>query len=416
LLYPLQLELDLEVKMITQPWGGVQFVVCHDPAEAHPWDAFVSKYPGAHYEQTSGWGKVKQIYGWKPTWVWIARGVQILGGAMILTRRVGRFATIGYVMRGPVWAAKDPDSMQMATEALCQFARSLRLTYLVIVPPYAGEDLIPLLQSLHFHRKPNLLPPSVITATATLMIDLQQDLDAILAGMSKTKRQNIRRGLRRGVQVRTGGGADAETFRKLMWLLCKRRGISPSPPQEDFFENLWRMLGPAGIVKFFIAEIRGEAVSAACTLAFGDTMQLWRVGWSGKYDDYDPNDVLHWEVIKWAKENGFRMFDFMHIQPDHARAILRGKKVNDSYSGVTDFKMGFGGQPLLLPEPYYRSFHPVVHSALCLGAARVMGSSVGIKILQKVANKVINGLSLIQLGVELLKYFLNEALTISVQF
>src|SRR6516165_3641622 len=106
--------------MITQPWGDIQFVVCHDPAEAHPWDAFVSKYPCAHYEQTSGWGKVKQLYGWKPTWVWVARGTQILGGTMILTRRVGRFVTIGYVSRGPMWAAKDLDSMRLAIEALCQ--------------------------------------------------------------------------------------------------------------------------------------------------------------------------------------------------------------------------------------------------------------------------------------------------------
>jgi lipid II:glycine glycyltransferase (peptidoglycan interpeptide bridge formation enzyme) len=380
---------DLEARAIAQVTGDVRLTVCHDAAGARPWDEFVASCAGAHYEQTSGWGKVKHLYGWKPAWVWVARDTSILGGAMILTRRIGPLATVGYVSRGPVWSPSDADSIRMALDAVCQLARFMRLAYLVILPPYAGEDLIPLLRAKGFRRKPDRLPPVVTTSTATLLIDLTLDLDAILGGMSMTKRQNIRRGLRQSaVKVRTGDAADVETFRMLMWQSCQRRGISPAPPQADFFANLWRILGSSGAVKFFIAEIAGEAVSGACTLGSSDRLQLWRVGWSGKYDDHDPNDVLHWEVIKWAKESGYREFDFAHIVPNHAQALIRGDRVEGSYSGVTNFKTGFGGELRLLPEPYYRAFHPVVDLALSLGGARVVESVSFGSAIEKISNRL----------------------------
>lgn len=361
-------------------------MACNTPAEAHAWDQFLIDLPGVHWEQTTAWGTVKQLYGWQPTWIWVARGDQILGGALILTRKVGRFTTIGYVARGPVWDESDSDSMRLATEALCQFATSLRLTYLAIVPPYKGEILIPLLRSLHFRPKPDFLPPTGV-GKATLVIDLQQDLDAIFAGMSMTKRQNVRRATRKGVKVRIGDAQEAQAVWQLMKQTCARRGISPSPPQDDFFTNTYRILAPIGVATFFVAEIGSEVVSGACAMVFGGTMQLWRVGWSGKYDKYDPNDILHWEMIKWAKENGCREFDFMHIRPDHARALLRGEKLNDSYSGVTDFKMGFGGQIRLLPEICWRSFAPAIDRAMCLGAAKVVESRLGRSVLIKAARR-----------------------------
>lgn len=361
-----------------------QFVMSDDYIEAIAWDRFLGERPDIHTEQTTVWGRLRGNYGWRPTWVWAKRGGKICGGAMILTRPLGPFATIGYVERGPVWNRHDPQSLGLSTEAVCRFARSRSLTYLVVAPPYDGEEISATLQAMHFHRKPESLPPTGV-GRATLLIDLQPDLDMILASMSMTKRQNIRRGLRKGVKVRIGNGEDVETVRMLMWQSCQRRGIAPSPPQKDYFDKLWRLLGPTGGVKFLIAEVLGEPVSAACVLLSRSSMQLWRVGWSGKHDDCDPNDVLHWEAIKWAKENGYSQFDFMHIRPDHAHAILSGYQVRDSYSGVTDYKMGFGGQLRLLPELYYRSFHPIVQSVLRLGGARALGSEASAKLISRIA-------------------------------
>lgn len=371
--------------MRTERYKDLGSVLCETTEHNSRWDEFLQECPGAHFEQTSAWGRLKALYGWNSRWIWVEKGGRIAAGAMLLTRRMGPIATVGYVIRGPVWRQGDSVSMQTAMEAICKVAGSLRLTYLVVVPPYEAGELIPALQSLSFHVKPESLPPSV--DTATLVIDLRQDLDAILAGMSMTKRQNIRRGIRRGVRVRTGENEDVETFRRLMWQLAARRNVQPGPPQRDFFDNLQRIAGPQGNVRFHFAEVNGEPVSAACSMLFGRRLCLWRIGWSGKYADCEPNDVLHWEIMKWAKENGYSEFDFGHIRRAHAKTLLQGGKISDSYSGVTNFKTSFGGQLRLLPEHYYSSFHPVVRSVLRLGGTRVLASEVGIGVFQTVADR-----------------------------
>jgi lipid II:glycine glycyltransferase (peptidoglycan interpeptide bridge formation enzyme) len=358
-----------------------ELVFCNEPEQAQNWERFLSQCLQAHIEQTTDWAALKQVYGWKPVWFWITRNGKILGGAMIQIRRVKGLADIGYIERGPVWDDSEDDAMGLVMKALSRVVRSMHLAYLVIVPPYSGEQLVPLLESLHYRHKPETIPPTGV-GRATLMIDLRKDIDALLADMSMTKRQNLRRAERKGVRVRVGDGADAETVRELMWIGCRRRGISPAPAQADYFENLWRLLGPSGKVKFFVAEIDGQPVSAAAAMVYGGVMQLFRVGWSGMHDKSNPNDLLHWEMIKWAKENGCSFFDFMHINPDHAQAILRGETVKDAYSGVTEFKTSFGGKVQLLPAPYYRSYQPLIQFVLKIGVARIIESGMFHDVLQ----------------------------------
>jgi peptidoglycan pentaglycine glycine transferase (the first glycine) len=363
----------------------VDRICCSDSKEAAPWDDFLIGCSHGHVEQSVAWGRLKQIYGWKPVWVWVRRGGKILGGAMILTRTVGGVATIGYVERGPVWEHDDKDALGLVTKALAETASELKIDYLVTALPYFTEVPLQWLDSLRFRRKPDTLPPTGV-GLATLLIDLRRGTDELLADMSMTKRQNLRRAVRKGVQVRVGDHTDADKVRGLMWSACQRRGISPSPSQPDYFDNMWRLMGPAGQVQFFLAEVDGVAVSAAVTHTFNGKMQLWRVGWSGTHDECNPNDLLHWEVMKWGKENGCHVFDFMHIRPDHARALLRGERPRDSYSGVTDFKTSFGGQLRLLPDLYYRSFNPAAHLLLRMGAAKLIESGLGHDLLRSLSD------------------------------
>ncbi|MGZ5529208.1 MAG: lipid II:glycine glycyltransferase FemX [Limisphaerales bacterium] len=369
---------------LVTPGGEVRFVAGDTPADAARWDAFVARCPDPHFEQLSGFGLVKQAYGWKPFWVWAERDGKILGGAQILIRRPGSLSCIGYVSRGPIWEVGPMDSMPLALEAVCRFGRQQRCAYFVVNPPYGGAALHPLLKASHFQPKPETIPPTGII-TATLTLNLQLDLEVLMAGMNRGTRRNILNSENNRVTVRLGEGREADVFRELMWALCRRRGVSPNPPQRDFFTNLWRHLGESGAFRLFFAEVQGEIVSGGCLLAYGDRVGVWKAGWTGSHRHCSPNHALWWQIIKWAKAEGYRQFDFMQILPDHARAILRGERIQDSYSGVTDFKMGFGGQLLMLPEPCYRSFHPVIQATLRLGASRFLGSTMAARLTRKAA-------------------------------
>jgi lipid II:glycine glycyltransferase (peptidoglycan interpeptide bridge formation enzyme) len=98
-----------------------------------------------------------------------------------------------------------------------------------------------------------------------------------------------------------------------------------------------------------IAEVDGAPVSAMLGIVFGDRMIFKRAGWSGTHRDARPNEVLHWEAMRWARAAGLRHYDFDGIEPDVARAIATGVEGPEA-TNVTRFKLGFGGEVVLLPD------------------------------------------------------------------
>jgi peptidoglycan pentaglycine glycine transferase (the first glycine) len=338
------------------------------------WDSFLARCPGGHHEQTSLWGEVKGFYGWRTFRVIVSRANRIVGGVQLLTRTLGRWGRIGYVMRGPSAIAHDPELIELILGQLDHAAVSEKLAYLVVVPPYNGRVFEPGLVRLGFRQKPNHLPPQGVM-TATLLLDLSADLDCLMAGMRPRMREHLRRATRAGVTVREGTGADVETFRQLMWALCERRGTSPTPPQKDFFERLWQIFQPWGFVRLFIAELEGRVISAALTFPFGDTVRIWKIGWAGDHAASSPNAMLYWEAIRWSKRSGYRLFDIVQIENSLARSLQRGDPVDGtSVSGMSLYKIAFGGSPVLLPEPYYRSYHTLVSIFMQAGGRKLIES------------------------------------------
>ncbi len=53
---------------------------------------------------------------------------------------------------------------------------------------------------------------------------------------------------------------------------------------------------------------------------------------------------MHWHAIKWAKDQGFRYYDFEGINPEAAKLTLEGKPLPDALrNSIHRFKIGFGG-------------------------------------------------------------------------
>lgn len=351
------------------------------------WDYFVARRPGAHHEQTSLWAEVKGFYGWGAFRLIVRQREQIVGGVQVLTRDIRGLARIGYVTRGPVALSNDPKLIGFLLAQLHRIAGSEGLAYLAVVLPEQGHAFEPELRRLGFRAKPNVLPPSGLME-ATLVLDLTPDVDTLMSGMRKKTRQSIRRSIRKGLRVRTGVGEDVETFRRLMWALCERRGSSPTPPQKDFFEHLWATFQPSGFVRLFIAELGGCPVSAAMTFPFADTVRGWKIGWAGDHAEACPNDLLYWECIQWSKRNGYRFFDFVSIEKGVAQKLQRCEPVDwDTVGGPSQFKIRFGGSPLVVPPPYYRFYHPVLRLLGGAGGSRLIESSTGANWLGRLWNK-----------------------------
>ncbi len=337
------------------------------------WDRFVASSPHGYHEQTSLWSQVKALYGWKPLRITLRDDERIVAGVQILIRTVRGGYRVGYASRGPVVRSCDPQLISQLVEEMGRAAEEEKVTYLAIAPPYDGHALAAELGARGFRRKPEPLPPGSVM-TATLLIDLSHDLDRIQAHMRMQVRQHIRLAQRKGIVVREGSREDVEIFRALMISVCNRRGISPTPPEKDLFENLWQVFAPRGWGPGSSCRSRRAAGSAALfVVSFGDTARVWKAGWSGEFADRRPNNLVYWEAIRWAKQNGFRYFDMVGIDRKLGEQLLTGAAIDwTRVTGPCNFKVGYGGTPVIMPETCCRFLSPWPRLLLGMGGHRLL--------------------------------------------
>jgi lipid II:glycine glycyltransferase (peptidoglycan interpeptide bridge formation enzyme) len=330
--------------------SDVQFVLS-DSVEDPSWDHYVCGHAEPHHEQTSLWSRARSKQGWRAVRLILRHGDRIAGGAQILERNIGRFGRIGYLARGPL--LDDGVDAERFVSELKSVVRTRRLVYLAVSLPYFAHALVPPLMKAGFLPRPDRLPPSV-WVKATVVTDLVPAVDTIFARLPARKRRDLRRGQREGVKVRPGTGDDLPVFEQLLAQLCARRGVvSNLAGGGVFLRDLWATLAPHGHIKLFLAEVEGEPVSALLLLVFGSWARVWKVGWSGRFSGKNPNEVIYWEAMCWAKENGCRHFDFLGIDESDARGLLeKGRNAHSIVCPITFFKTSFGGAIHLLPGEY----------------------------------------------------------------
>jgi lipid II:glycine glycyltransferase (peptidoglycan interpeptide bridge formation enzyme) len=332
-----------------------------DPA----WDAFLAQTPGGHHVQTSLWARVKARVGWRSVRLVVLRSGRIAAGAQILTRGLPLVGSIGYVPKGPLLTSDDPKLARLVVNEMRQIARKHRIQFLAVQPPDNAEVFDRLLPDHGFQPAALELVPM-----ATVLIDLNKNVDTILADMSRKTRYNVRLGERKGITVREGTEHDIPTYYRMVVETSRRQEFAPQP--EEYFRELWRIFHPHGYVKLLVAEYEGEVVSAQLGIPFGDTWINKLSVWSGRHGDRRPNEALQWAAIQWAKSNGYRYYDFEGIEPEAARAALRHEPVSDEFSQtVTSFKLGFGGEVRLFP-----GVHTFVHNPLLRLAFRLLRPAI----------------------------------------
>lgn len=338
------------------------------------WDALLGAIPESHYEQLSGWGTVKAQYGWDVFRIFARVDGQLVGGIQVLTRRLGGWGKIGYVARGPaVLPGWEVLEIGLA-EQVSQIAKRERWLYGVFDYPYGSHRLAREMAGAGYLPHPSGLPPSGLLS-ATSIIDLTGSAVEIGARMSRNTRRNLRTAAASNLVFSEGGLEELPRFRELMVATCARRRSAPTPPQKDYFLNLWQELGHRGSVRLFTVKSGTEMVAGLFAFAISDTVRLWKTGWSGNHADECPNHLVFGEAIRWAKARGFRKLDLVWVDTEDARRVVRGERARQGFrDGTTSFKLGFGGTLLFTPPTQSRFFHPVFRLAFRSGGARLLAS------------------------------------------
>lgn len=326
----------------------------YDPA----WEEFLARLSGAHYTQSALWARIKAPGGWHAVRVVVHDAGRIVAGAQLLIRPLPLVGALGYVPKGPALAERSPRLVALTLAALHRVARAHGVRYLAVQPGRDGQPVAQQLQAQGFQPQPGLG-----TCTATLLVDLAPEPEAILARMKKRTRLNIRRSERCGVVVREGDAGELDAFYRLLVAAGARKGFPVYA--RAYYQELWQALAPQGRIRLFLAERAGEVLSAQLAIPFGDTLYSHVSAWSGEQGDAKPNEALEWGAMLWAKRHGYRYYDFEGIDPPTAEALARGEAPpappdEAADAMVTRYKLGFGGQVTLLPAVYDYVYNPLL--------------------------------------------------------
>ena len=322
-------------------------------ARPDQWDRFVAATPGGDLVQTTSWAESKRALGFETVLVAVWAGPALIGGAQIVVKRFGPLGALAYVARGPLLAPGHSDRAGEVVDAVEQATRGARIRHLVVQPPEGGDALEAELVDRGFTPGAPQVGPS-----ATMRIDLRPSLEQILARMSASKRNQVRRSQRAGVRITMARRADIELFHQLHTATAGRQGFDAL--STSYLWHQWDALHPRGAVQLILAHHDGLPLAGAWLTAFGDMVTYRLTGWAGHGGRLYANIACQWRAIQWAKENGYRHYDLGGIDRRYAELLIAGKPLPEEFQCTPGaFKRELGAEPVLLPVARQRAFDPL---------------------------------------------------------
>src|SRR5262249_52363243 len=108
------------------------------------WNDTICSLPYAHVLQTEEWGQFKlRSTGWTPEKILLRDQFnKVVGGALILTRRIGPLAVM-YVPKGPMLDYADPFLLRQMLERLEQLAKQRRAIWIKVDPDVVAATGVP---------------------------------------------------------------------------------------------------------------------------------------------------------------------------------------------------------------------------------------------------------------------------------
>ena len=302
------------------------------------WDCFVVRHPQGNVFQT---GEMYEVYSHVSNNYPIALAVEdcgVLKGVLLAVVIVNG----GKLMRpltarsiingGPLIADNDEEVLKLL---LTEYKKRLPwyVVYTEIRPIYEIRLIENGLKCLGFER----------VGHYNIMLDLKKDEVLLWENLHKERRRNINHAMKMGLVVKEVTSDEEVTcVAELVKKTYKRKQV-PFSNHELISVLSHRM---KQYVHFFAAFYDDRMIAGQVRLCYGKMVYAWFAGSDEAYLKLRPNDFLMWNVIKWAHNEGYEVFDFGG-----------GGEPGVPY-GVRDYKLKYGcemyeyGRYLLKHHPF----------------------------------------------------------------
>jgi len=158
-----------------------------------------------------------------------------------------------------------------------------------------------------FSNYHNVFKGLVESNTNNIVRSLTDDLDEIFMNFDHKVRKNIKKAQRAGLRVEIDyTGKMTEDFLDIYYSTMHRNNANSAFFfKKEFFEYIEKMMD--NHVYFYVI-YEGNVISTELVLYSGDNCYSFLGGTKSEYFSLRPNDFLKYEIIKWAKYQGFKRF------------------------------------------------------------------------------------------------------------
>jgi len=360
---------------------------------------FSSQNKYVTFHQKESWGKLKQSNGWEYEMVGAKINKKIVAATLLLSKKIPMGLKMYYAPRGFLIDFADYKLLDEFVEAMKIYIKKCGGTFLKI-DPYVqhlerdingdvvsggldNSDLVEHLKKLSFiHHGYNIDTAKELQPRFMFTLDLRdKTVDDLMNGMIKPTRKNVKKTLKLGLVMEEIGIEGLEEYKKITEHTGNRRGFIDRP--LSYYQEMFKALGdkikiilcylvPDVSIKLCedeIAKIKsfsditekrkeeikgleekikslkeekekhGDKICLAGSMFIACEKELLNL-YGGGYDEfmkYDAMYAIQWHAIKYAKEQGFDLYNFYGIEGNF-------KKENNPMYGVYEFKKGFGGK------------------------------------------------------------------------
>jgi len=298
------------------------------------WEDFLFLCQEKTFLQSWNWGEFQQNMGNRIWRLGVYENNDLISTALIIKITAKR-GTFLFCPHGPTLKpetkSKEYEVLKLLLEELREIGKKERASFIRIAPIWEkNEGNMEIFKKLGFNEAPIHMHPEL-----TWELDITLSEDELLMQMRKTTRYLIRQA-QKNKEVKISQSQelkDIEVFNKLYQEVVDRHQFVPF--SLDYLKNEFLAFNGDNQIVIFLGEYKNEVISSAIII-FWQGIAFYHHGASSlKYSKIPVSYLLQWEVIREAKRRGCHTYNFWGIAPTDSPG--------HPWSGLTLFKMGFGG-------------------------------------------------------------------------
>ena len=168
-----------------------------------------------------------------------------------------------------------------------------------------------------------------IQPSKSVILNLNLSEEELLGRMHHKTRYNINLSEKKGLKLEESD--NVEVFWKLLKQTAKKDQFSTHP--KEYYEKMLNFFQGNGELKtklFLVKLNNNRAIGGAIIMVYHNSAYYLHGAMDREYKSLMTPYFMHWEIIKWLKARGYKLYDFWGID-------------SRKWPGVTRFKLGWGG-------------------------------------------------------------------------